>query len=116
MSDAQIPKFILDRLQALEDKLRDQQSTAAVKIQENDYLKKVRLESLFAGIGKPNDKSATYKHKSYPGWRFHLTEDAKIVNNEQEDAALGDDWYRTMEDFIAAQKATEEPKRPGKKA
>ena len=28
----------------------------------------------------------------YPGWRYHPTEDAKIIHSEEEDKALHKDW------------------------
>lgn len=35
----------------------------------------------------------------YPKWKFHRTERAKVVQNEEEDKALGPDWAESPADF-----------------
>jgi hypothetical protein len=43
--------------------------------------------------------SREYMHQSYPSWRRHWTKDARIVNDADEDAALGGGWGESPEEF-----------------
>ena len=36
----------------------------------------------------------------YPSWRYHATEEASIVHNEEQDTALGAGWRDSPAHFI----------------
>lgn len=36
-----------------------------------------------------------YVHVPYPAWRYHSTQEARIVASEEEDKALGPEWHKS---------------------
>jgi hypothetical protein len=44
---------------------------------------------------------------SYPKWKYHKTETAKIVNSEEEESALGKGWGDSPADFHDQESAIE---------
>lgn len=36
-----------------------------------------------------------YVYVPYPAWRYHATQEARIVETEEEDRALGQGWVRS---------------------
>ena len=42
-----------------------------------------------------NNEKAPYVYQEFPKWKYHPTLDGKIVQNAQEERALGKGWYNT---------------------
>lgn len=105
---------LIERIERLEALLRSQ-TTPGVKEAEEAWLEKIRIKSRFQGLGEPVENPNLHRFLKYPGWRFHLTAEPRLVQTKQEDDALGEGWYRTMAEFEAAAKANAEPL-PAKKA
>lgn len=50
---------------------------------------------------------------SYPKWKYHKTEEPKLVESEEQEKELGGDWKESPADFEQA--SEEKPKSKGKK-
>lgn len=88
-----LPPDILQRLDLLERLVAEQanspQNTAK---QREEWEKKLRDKSRFQGLGEPVPNPNLHAHIPYPSYRFHAVGGVALVNNAQEDAALGEGW------------------------
>ena len=53
------------------------------------------------------------KNKVYPSWRYHKSQEAKIVHSEEQDESLGKDWSDTP---AALEKEQDEKAQPASEA
>jgi hypothetical protein len=46
-----------------------------------------------------NNPNSTYIYQEFPKWKYHPTLNAKIVQNSEEEKALGKGWYNNRNEF-----------------
>jgi len=54
------------------------------------------------GDTRPPDEAETAVHQPYPAMRFKFAEPTMVVDNAEEDAALGDGWSKSPEALLEA--------------
>jgi hypothetical protein len=53
-----------------------------------------------------------YVHQHYPKFKFHATDEPRIVNTPEQEAALGEGWFNSPADVFAPAPVAKQPVEP----
>ena len=53
-----------------------------------------------------------YVHQHYPKFKFHATDEPRVVHTPEQEAALGEGWFNSPADVFAPAPVAEPPVEP----
>jgi hypothetical protein len=109
-----LPEHVTQLLENLQRQVKELQARGGpsqAAQEEEARLEEMRRESRFQGLGKGMRNPNEQKRLKYPGWRFHISGEEKLVERPDQEPK-GDGWFSSMAEYLAAKAVDKHDLRP----